>query len=66
MLYVGQYVEILPNYNPETRNYDVFDEIARCTLKVLDIHGNDVKVDVPHMNDFAWICKSRVRPPRIS
>ena len=61
-IFIGKYVEILPAYNSETSERDIWDEVAGCTLKITEIQGDDVKLEKG--NQEFWVYRGRIRNQR--
>ena len=62
MLISGTIVEILPAYNHETGCRDIFDEVARCDAKVVQVDGFDVLVYIRTIGE-AWLSLGRIKMP---
>ena len=61
-IFIGKYVEILPAYNSETSERDIWDEVAGCTLKITEVQGDDVKLEKG--NQELWVYRGRIRNQR--
>ncbi len=59
MMTKGALFDILPAYNSETGESDIFDEIARCQGEFIRDAGNDVLAYVGH--DEVFVPRARIR-----